>query len=120
MRSERAPKCLLHFPDLACAGIEVAPPIIEIGGNIKSPWRSLPTQCPTSRDFVPWRFFDVGQLSLPSVSSLPASKNQHGSGLSRLTSAIAADKFSTGIVAGTSPRMNCRHTSFCSQADWGH
>jgi hypothetical protein len=29
---------------------------------------------------VPWRFLDAGQLSLPSVSSLPASKNQHRSG----------------------------------------
>jgi hypothetical protein len=29
------------------------------------------------RDFVPWCFFDAGQLSLPSVSSLPACKNQH-------------------------------------------
>jgi len=28
------------------------------------------------------------------------------SGLSRLTSAIAADKFSKGIVAGTSPRAD--------------
>jgi len=41
MRSERAPKCLLHSPDLACADIEVrragVPPIIEIGANIKSP-----------------------------------------------------------------------------------
>jgi class 3 adenylate cyclase len=26
---------------------------------------------------VPWRFLDAGQLSLPSVSSLPASKNQN-------------------------------------------
>jgi hypothetical protein len=33
--------------------------------------------CHTSRDFVPWRFLDAGQLSLPSVSSLPASKNQN-------------------------------------------
>ena len=33
--------------------------------------------CHTSRDFVPWRFLDAGQLSLRSVSSLPASKNQH-------------------------------------------
>jgi hypothetical protein len=33
--------------------------------------------CPTSRNFVPWRFLDAGQLSLPSVSSLPASKNQN-------------------------------------------
>jgi transposase InsO family protein len=41
------------------------------------------SQCPTSRDFVPWRFLDAGQLSLPSVSSLPASKNQHTSGLKR-------------------------------------
>ena len=40
MRSERAPKRLLHSPDLACADIEVAscwrvPLIIEIGANIK-------------------------------------------------------------------------------------
>jgi hypothetical protein len=35
--------------------------------------------CHTSRDFVPWRFLDAGQLSLPSVSSLPASTNQHKS-----------------------------------------
>jgi hypothetical protein len=42
MRSERAPKCLLHSPHLACvktsrwrrAGV---PPIIQIGANIKSP-----------------------------------------------------------------------------------
>src|SRR6516164_10355507 len=33
--------------------------------------------CHTSRDFVPWRFLDAGQLSLWSVLSLPASKNQH-------------------------------------------
>src|SRR5580704_2427566 len=33
--------------------------------------------CPTSRNFVPWRFLDAGQLSLPSVSSLPTSKNQN-------------------------------------------
>ena len=40
MRSERAPKCLLYSPDLACvqtsrwrrAGV---PPIIKIGANIK-------------------------------------------------------------------------------------
>ena len=30
---------------------------------------------------MPWRFFDAGQLSLRSVSSLPASKNQHMTGL---------------------------------------
>jgi hypothetical protein len=35
---------------------------------------------PTSRDFVPWRFLDAGQLSVRSVSLLPASKNQHRSG----------------------------------------
>ena len=29
------------------------------------------SQCPTSSDFVPWRFLDAGQLSLPNVSSLP-------------------------------------------------
>jgi len=39
--------------------------------------------CHTSRDFVPWRFLDAGQLSLRSVSSLPASKNQHNNRLMR-------------------------------------
>jgi len=53
----------------------------------RSPSRAAPTcdphsarcsaGCHTSRDFVPWRFLDAGQLSLRSVSSLPASKNQH-------------------------------------------
>ena len=32
---------------------------------------------PTSRDFVPWRFLDARQLSVPSASFLPASKNLH-------------------------------------------
>src|ERR1700745_4406801 len=39
--------------------------------------------CHTSRDFVPLRFLDAGQLSLRSVSSLPASKNQHNIGSER-------------------------------------
>jgi hypothetical protein len=33
----------------------------------------------TSRDFVPWRFLDAGQLSARVFSLLPASKNQHNS-----------------------------------------
>jgi hypothetical protein len=33
----------------------------------------------TSRDFVPWRFLDAGQLSARVFSLLPASKNQHTS-----------------------------------------
>jgi hypothetical protein len=37
---------------------------------------------------VPWRFLDAGQLSLPSVSSLPAPKNQHKTGLGRLDVAL--------------------------------
>ena len=43
MRSERAPKCLLHAPDLACLQTSQArspagvTPTIEIGANIKSP-----------------------------------------------------------------------------------
>ena len=32
---------------------------------------------PTSRDFVPWRFLDACQLSVPRPSLLPASKNLH-------------------------------------------
>jgi hypothetical protein len=35
------------------------------------------SQCPISRDFVPWRFLDAGPLSVRSVSLLPASKNLH-------------------------------------------
>ena len=37
------------------------------------------SQCPISRDFVPWRFLDAGPLSVRSVSLLPASKNLHNS-----------------------------------------
>src|SRR6516225_9212321 len=36
-----------------------------------------PSRGPTSRDFVPWRFLDACQLSVPSPSLLPASKNLH-------------------------------------------
>ena len=56
------------------------PPIIEISANIKSPIALAASQCPTSRDFVPWRFLDACQLSVPSASFLPASKNLHISG----------------------------------------
>jgi len=35
---------------------------------------------PTSRDFLPWRFLDACQLSVPSASFLPASKNLHRGG----------------------------------------
>ena len=59
----------------------------------RSPSRAAPTcdphsarcsaGCHTSRDFVPWRFLDAGQLSVRSVSVLPASKNQHRSRKSR-------------------------------------
>jgi hypothetical protein len=38
------------------------------------------SQCPISRDFVPWRFLDAGPLSVRSVSLLPASKNLHMNG----------------------------------------
>src|SRR6516225_8376769 len=39
----------------------------------------MPSRGPTSRDFVPWRFLDACQLSLPRPSLLPASKNLHNS-----------------------------------------
>src|SRR6516162_5207358 len=42
-----------------------------------TPERSLPSRGPTSRDFVPWRFLDACQLSVPRPSLLPASKNLH-------------------------------------------
>jgi hypothetical protein len=79
MRSERAPKCLLHPPHLACVQTSRwrsarVPPIIEISANIKSPIALAASQCPTSRDFVPWRFLDAGELSVRTVSSLPRPK----------------------------------------------
>jgi hypothetical protein len=36
---------------------------IESGAGIKSSQRPPLSRCPTSRDFVPWRFLDAGQLS---------------------------------------------------------
>src|ERR1700751_3181889 len=51
--------------------------------------------CHTSRDFVPWRFLDAGQLSLWSVLSLPASKNQHRRG--------HADRGTAGDVSDRPP-----------------
>jgi hypothetical protein len=39
-----------------------------------------PAGAKTSRDFVPWRFLDAGELSERTVSLLLASKNQHISG----------------------------------------
>src|ERR1700746_637669 len=36
---------------------------VESGAGIKSSSRPLLSRCPTSRDFVPWRFLDAGQLS---------------------------------------------------------
>ena len=38
------------------------------------------SQCPTARDFVPWRFLDAGSLSKQSASLFPASKNLHNCG----------------------------------------
>ena len=43
----------------------------------KSPLRR---QCPTSRDFVPWRFSAAGRFSAGRVSLLPAAENLHISG----------------------------------------
>src|SRR6516162_2959114 len=40
----------------------------------------MPSRGPTSRDFVPRRFLDACQLSVPRPSLLPASKNLHNSG----------------------------------------
>jgi len=58
-------------------------------------------------------------LILRHRSAAPFLHDQDPNGRLRLTSAIAADKFSRGIVAAE-PKTNCRHASFCGQADWGH
>jgi hypothetical protein len=66
IRSERLPRCPLHASNLANVQIRRPHPVgvtstIELCAAIKSPWRPLPRQCPTSRDFVPWRFLDAGR-----------------------------------------------------------
>ena len=76
----RPPRCSLHSPRFPGMRLVLAS---------RLPSRAAPTcephstrcsaGCHTSRDFVPWRFLDAGQLSLRSVSSSPASKNQHKS-----------------------------------------
>jgi hypothetical protein len=66
IRSEHQPKCLLHSLNLACdhpcrwRRADVLP-IIEIGAKIKLALAA--SQCPTSRDFVPWLFLDAGLLA---------------------------------------------------------
>ena len=82
MNSVCPPRCPLHSPGLTCMRACTSPcagaaSTIEIATNIRSHSTRCTTGCHTSRDFVPWRFLDAGQLSLPSVSSLPASKNQN-------------------------------------------
>src|SRR6516165_4954338 len=42
-----------------------------------NPHSAAASRGPTSRDFLPWRFLDACQLSVPSASFLPASKNLH-------------------------------------------
>ena len=70
-----------------CAGFAVCRDTRRLVLASRLPSRAAPTcephsarcsaGCHTSRDFVPWRFLDAGQLSVRSVSVLPASKNQH-------------------------------------------
>jgi hypothetical protein len=72
----------LHSPGLTCMRACTSPragvaSTIEIATNMRSHSTRCTAGCHTFHDFVHWRFSDAGQLSLPSVSSLPASKNQH-------------------------------------------
>jgi hypothetical protein len=50
---------------------------------------------PHSRDFVHWRFLDAGELSLRTVSLLPASKNQNRNGHSHDPFAMTASRANT-------------------------
>src|ERR1700746_2647976 len=52
-------------------------------------------RCPTSRDFVPWRFLDAGPLSVRNVSLLPASKNQHNNGHSAESARCSTEVYRT-------------------------
>ncbi|MBV9530272.1 MAG: hypothetical protein JO283_04150 [Bradyrhizobium sp.] len=60
---------------------------------------------PHFRDFVPWRLWDAGQLSLRSVSLLPASKNQHSLGQSVVIENVsgATGSIAVGRVVRSSP-----------------
>ena len=84
MRSERAPKRLLHSPDLACADIEVVS-----GSACRSSSRSAPTLNPHSTRCQPVPNFPrlralalFGRRPPQRVDSLlmPASENLHKSG----------------------------------------
>ena len=62
---------------------------------------------PTSRDFVPWRFLDAWQLSVPKASLLQASKNLRRTGN---RSAVVYGRTSVGRrpeALPTSPQHNC-------------
>src|ERR1700724_89212 len=68
IRSERLPRCLLYASNLASVQIPrprpvAPPPTPEFAPATKPPRPPLPRRCPTSRDFVPWRFLDAGRHS---------------------------------------------------------
>ena len=50
---------------------------IESGAGIKSSQRPLLSRRPTSRDFVPWRFLDAGQVSLRRLLVAGVQKPSH-------------------------------------------
>ena len=69
--------------------------------------------CPTSRDFVHWRFLDAGELSLRTVSLLPASKNQNNNGSRHQEPTNAIGHFRS--PASRSPSKKVLHISPAEQ-----
>src|SRR5215471_10942269 len=53
----------------------------ELGAHIKSSIALAASQCPTPRDFVPWRFSDAGRRWMSHGFRWPASETLHTSGL---------------------------------------
>src|SRR6516162_6341483 len=122
MRSERLPRCPLQLPTSPVHTSRSLPgsvaPTINLGADIKSPSRSLPSRGPTSRDFVPWRFLDACQLSALRLSLLPASKNLHNCG-HRLRTPISMESRAGDRTGSLDDllrfRGTCRTRTFCLQ-----
>ena len=108
MRFEHLPKCsttLLTFRTCGHAG-RILTFVNELGAGIKSPKRSLLSRCSTSRDFVPWRFLDAGQMSMRSLLVAGVRKPTHQRTLSGSLSSACRKRARLGHARSYHRRPN--------------